>query len=412
MEDSPRTRMLVMKRKKQLIVFLYALILLACSKEESPLPAEGEEARTVGFSVSADEMVTRADAALLATGTIPAGKSFGVYAYYHDDSRWEEAAEPNFMFNQQVTKDATEDLYTYSPLKYWPNEEDDKLSFIGYYPYTPYPVAAPYDAEAAQPTTGIKPQLANTGAGLSAYRFRVKDDVAEQVDFMVSDLEKDLPVSRSLDENPGLPFNNLRVTDKVPLFFRHMTSKIEVSIVVDEDIRTDFYHYTIHSIQLENVLSEGVLTPTYDMTEGKTEFAWSDHSRRQTFNPVIFPTYNTADNATIDVSVATPAITSEAYLLLPQVLGDDVRMTLSYDLMLKSQTTGKVYTYDNDGNLVEVDPAHYTYGNHSVSVQLNTLDLKEWEYNHCYTYLIRLGAHRIEFNAEVVGWGEYHWQPL
>ena len=392
-----------MIEKMYLTGCVLALFLAGCSGEESQLPTEGVEARAVGFAVSAGELVTRADAAWLATGTIPAGKSIGVYAYYHNDCRWATAAttpKPNFMFNQQVTKDATEDLYTYEPLKYWPNEETDKLSFIGYYPYTAYtpdaPDISPYDAGATFPASGIKPQLANADAGLSAYRFRVKDDVAAQIDFMVSD-----SISRSTEPNPGEPFDNLRVTDRVPLFFRHMTSRIEVRVVVDEDLRADFYSYRINNIQLENVWSEGVLTPTYNTTEEKTEFTWSDHARKQTFNPVVFPTYNVSD--------AMQANTSAAYLLLPQVLGDDVRISLSYDLWLKSQTTGKIYTYDGSGALVEVDPANYTYGNHHVTVQLNTLDLKEWVYNHSYVYLIRLGAHRIDFTAQVVGWGESMW---
>ncbi|MBQ9363674.1 MAG: fimbrillin family protein [Bacteroidaceae bacterium] len=373
--------------KIYLSLFLAVGLLFSCRKEEGGEVAE-QEREAIAFTALAKEPVTRADMALLATDKIPNGKSIGVYAYYHDDSQWAAGATPNFMFNQLVTNDATRGDFVYSPLKYWPNEETDKLSFIGYYPYTEYPVDAPYTVADANPATGIKPQLANTGSGLSSYLFQVNDDVTKQVDFMVSGLVPNLPVSRALEEEPGNPFNNLKTTDRVPLVFHHMTSQIEFRVEVDDEIKDDVLDFTMRSLNITNIKSRGLLTPTYDAGTGETSFAWTGHAVPHTY----------------------PIDVDEIYLLLPQVLGDESYLTMSYDLRFKSN--GTVYTYDASGNAVPVGDGGYTYQNLAVSLPLNSLDLKEWLLNYRYIYLIRLGARRIEFTAQVVEWGQYIWTPL
>ena len=85
------------------------------------------------------------------------GKGFGVFAFYHNNSDWAHDVStilPNFMFNEHVSWAGG---WSYSPLKYWPNEtlndsQDpnavmpgaspydtgtylDKLSFFAYAPY-------------------------------------------------------------------------------------------------------------------------------------------------------------------------------------------------------------------------------------------------------------------------------------
>ena len=68
-------------------------------------------------------------------------KDFGVFAFYTGNTVWKDYAsksEPNFMDNQQVTgtkSNAGDWTYTYSPVKYWPNNEGERLSFFAYSPY-------------------------------------------------------------------------------------------------------------------------------------------------------------------------------------------------------------------------------------------------------------------------------------
>ena len=72
-------------------------------------------------------------------------EGFGLFATYTDNAEYTAATGPNFMYNTKVsTKD-----WTYSPLRYWPNETSttnadgkgatsegvDRLSFFAYAPY-------------------------------------------------------------------------------------------------------------------------------------------------------------------------------------------------------------------------------------------------------------------------------------
>lgn len=68
-------------------------------------------------------------------------QGFGVYAYYTGQTPWANAnmTAPNFMNNTKVTYDETANggkgAWTYSPIKYWPNNKNDKVSFFAYAPY-------------------------------------------------------------------------------------------------------------------------------------------------------------------------------------------------------------------------------------------------------------------------------------
>ena len=362
------------------IVFLLA----ACTAEETPV----NPARPITFTSYTAQPVTRADSALLADNAIPAGRSIGVYAYYHDNATWSDAAAPNFMCNQQATNIGLDLPFSYDPLKYWPNENEDKVSFIAYYPYTANTAA---DIAAL----GITALLDKAGTGLPTFRFAVKDNVKQQVDFMVSDLLPNLP-NGTAAVVPGEPAgrDDLTVTDRVRFIFRHAMSKIEFRVVVDPAVREDLAYFTIKGIQLTHIYDEALLTPTYTppvapATEGTTTLGWSD--------------YSDSHQTTYDCK------TTEAYLLLPQTLGDAARLTVTYDLAFKSE--GTTYTYDADGNPVPTE--EYAYTSRSTTYQLNTLKLAgtttpidAWLPNHHYIYNLLINPHRIQFTGQVVEWGQ------
>ena len=57
--------------------------------------------------------------------------SFGVFAFYRNEGA--TVSIPNFMNNQLVT--ISGNAWTYSPIKYWPNESSDKIDFYAYAPH-------------------------------------------------------------------------------------------------------------------------------------------------------------------------------------------------------------------------------------------------------------------------------------
>ena len=352
---------------------------------------------------------TRADEDFLAEHGIPDGKSIGVYAYYHPgtdsnadgiidtNGAWAGSETPNFMFNQMATNNAEDDGFSYSPLKYWPNTNHDKLSFFGYYPYTTNLVgSAPSDAR------GIALKKGSNDAGLPTFELTVSNDVDQQVDFLISDLLTGLPNGTSaVSPSNAVNRDNLTIVDKVRLLFHHATSKVTIRIAIDEDIREDFMSMTISKLKLTNIYRKGTVTPSYAPATGTT-INVTDVSDSLTY--------------TIVNAAATPDPIShltDTYLMLPQTLAYNAdplktaKITISYSITLRSH--GTVYTYV-DGNPVETD--HYTYSNTALlplAKMRRPSDnsfIDTWLPNHHYIYTIRLTANRIEFTGEVVEWGD------
>lgn len=377
---------------------------MACSSNEEPVTtvttASQQRAIAIGDAYTAQP--TRSSAAYSAEEGIDAGQSIGVYAYYHDGSTWDadeayntanpEAPKrliPNFMWNQQATCQEKGSNFSYSPLKYWPNESDDKLSFMAYFPYTDVNAA---DPAAESPTkTGLTPLMANSDAGLPTFRFTVKESADNQVDFLLSELLPNLPNGTSA-VSPGNPDDRstLTVTDRVRFLFHHMTSKVEFRIVAAAEVRKDIAHFHLKSLSVSNLYKDGKLTPTYNTSTGETAYTWSEQSAKHGTSP----------------AYSFPLKTMTGYLMMPQTLSNDVKLSISYDVTFKSD--GTTYTYDNEGRLVPQQD--YTYSN-DATIQLNTMKrtgtdtpLTEWLPNHHYVYYIRIGAETIEFTGQVVEW--------
>ena len=380
---------------KYILTIIGLICLMACSSEETTRTAEtaGSELRPVAFREAYTVEPTRSSAKFTATAGIPTGQSMGVYAYLHNtDTRNYSADSPNFMWNQKATRQEDTEPFTYEPLKYWPNDETSKLSFIAYFPYCNGVANDGTDEDIA--STGVTPQLTNSGTGLPTFDFTVKDAIGDQVDFLVSDVLPNMPQSRDTDDDPGLPFNDLTIHDRVPFLFKHMTAKVEFRIVADPEIRKDIVSFRLNPVNLlipekplgiSNLYKSGRLTPTYDPSTGVTSFAWGNRATKQSYN---FKTY-------------------EPQLLLPQTLGEDVQLSLDYDITFKSDGT----TYHYEGSTPVADQ-EYTYHNAATlklkEMKLTSTDLPltEWEPNHHYIYTIRLRANRIDFTGQVVEWGD------
>lgn len=162
-----------------------ALMLTACSSENDVVQnapqTQETTAQAVGFDVytpAATEVTRSGQAGTMTTGRLQRtegnGGGFGVYAFLVEDEEagadatsyktWSRDAAkqkaPNFMVNEKVLWNATNQGWYYNPLKYWPNEtnkdsqttpalmEDleetvqhlDRLTFFAYAPYVETPV--------------------------------------------------------------------------------------------------------------------------------------------------------------------------------------------------------------------------------------------------------------------------------
>ncbi|MFA6360125.1 MAG: fimbrillin family protein, partial [Dysgonamonadaceae bacterium] len=157
-----------MKKNNLFLLFLMALIVMSCSKDETTMsiPQEGN-AIEFGTYVGRDAQ-TRAsiiDATALQT------QGFGVFAYYTNNGDYTTSSTPNFMWNTKVSTAG----WTYAPIKYWPNETTDKLTFFAYAPHS------------TTTNSNVSDLSVNTTAGDPTLKFTVNDVAKKQSDLLYAD---------------------------------------------------------------------------------------------------------------------------------------------------------------------------------------------------------------------------------
>ena len=130
--------------KKISILAMAALFLAACNQDGQTI-IEDEGGNALLFNATTNVTTTRATYGAINTNALMASADgFGVFAYHNGQTKSPavetEAKAANFMFNQQVRYTGS---WTYSPVKYWPNEtgtnaestDKESLSFLAYAPW-------------------------------------------------------------------------------------------------------------------------------------------------------------------------------------------------------------------------------------------------------------------------------------
>lgn len=149
--------------KKLMTLFAAGLLLAACSNDDNVIDNGPVADGSVQFGVTMTQLdQTRATpgnaVGIIDTEALLAKKEgFGVFGLYTGASVYENTTvTPDFMFNQQVKGklDGTDYVWSYDPVKYWPNT--GKTTFFAYAPYVDH---TKIDFE--------KPELTNCIAGFS-----------------------------------------------------------------------------------------------------------------------------------------------------------------------------------------------------------------------------------------------------
>lgn len=287
--------------KKYFILAAAALAFAACTNEDAIVVEQAAEQQVgevpVAFDAYLNRGVTRAGASgelvtNSATGTQISlqAKGFGVFGYYTDNSDYDYTATPNFMYNQQITYSSA---WTYSPVKYWPNEygdkaiadNTDKLTFFAYAPYVQVtPSTGKVTGDPALQTWGITGLTKNTAAGDPLVKYIVSFDASKSVDLCWGTVPNETTyttwkTTQNDDQtiSKGLPWLNVeRPADatgtggsaqKVKFDFKHATSKLNVQIAYYADKQTNSETETIdpatkiyvRSINFTGIATKGAL---------------------------------------------------------------------------------------------------------------------------------------------------------
>ena len=197
-------------------------------------------------------------------------EGFGLFATYTNNATYTATTGPNFMYNTKVSGAD----WTYSPLRYWPNESGkdgngatsegtDRLTFFAYAPYvTPSDNATGTITGATEGITALTGNAATTDP-------KVTYVVAATPEKSVDLLWGVVPTGTTTWSNvsgtdvkltEGLPYLNLikpNTTQKVNFNFRHALAKLGLKVVGAFDAVTGGTKDAATKITVASVTIEG-----------------------------------------------------------------------------------------------------------------------------------------------------------
>jgi hypothetical protein len=285
-----------------------ALLAVSCAKMETP----GDDGWTViagtehvSFSSNITAPATKGpDSGILPPATkaaLPSGTTFGVFAFYQPGTvggtigTWNSNRKPDFMFNQEVLFDGTD--YSYSPLRYWPSNYENTLSFWAY---------SPYNASPGLLVRNTANNYTSSSQNIPDVRFTVTDG---KTDFLYSNIV----TNQNYASNSGV----------VPFEFSHALSLIDVRAQkIDAD---DKYTVTLKSVSFKGLYMTAILK--------NQDLSWNSYSGTRQDIPVWDD--NPADASDDKVLSHTSSTPVESVMPLPQDLNNDsarlhVEFSVSY----------------------------------------------------------------------------------
>jgi ABC-type Fe3+-hydroxamate transport system substrate-binding protein len=201
-------------------------------------------------------------------------QGFGLFATYTDNAEYTATTGPNFMYNTKVSGEN----WTYSPLRYWPNETSttdadgkgatsegvDRLSFFAYAPY----VSLSDNKEGTvtgDATVGITKLTGNAATTDPKVTYVVSSDPSKSVDLLWGVVPAGVSkwsnvTGTDIDIAEGKPYLNLikpNTSQKVAFNFKHALAKLGLKVVGAFDALTGGTKDNATKITVASVTIEG-----------------------------------------------------------------------------------------------------------------------------------------------------------
>lgn len=309
---------------------------------------------------------------------------FGVYAHYKV-SGGTATSNPNFMNNQKVAWNTATSAWEYAPVKYWPNNDGDEITFWAY---------APWDAE-------------NTSTTATVPSFKVADGT-------------DYVAATSVTKSKSTVND---VDDKVKFEFKHVMSKVgfKVEAIIDElehdpadgqttangteDETTDETTNTITNkttIVVTKVTLNGTLAESGTMNW--TNNAWTLITDQATSKSHVLTPDNFANKNTYTCKITQESDQGKKEYKLGQAVTiekADLNDANSY-LMLVPQNVG--INIEVEYSVITQD-ANLATGFSCVDNKIKSSDFNfNFEGGKAYNFVLHLGLTSVKLEAEVSGW--------
>lgn len=354
---------------------LAAMTMVGCSNDEVVNDYSQDNAIEFGTYVGRG---VQSRGTVETTATV-AEQGFGVFAFYTDNGKYGEgsytAFKPNFMKNEEVkgteagtdTEGNTTYTWTYSPVKYWPNEKTDYLSFLAYAPYS-------------------EDYVLGTDNTIS---FNVANDVTNQIDFLYCSNATSL-------KNLSKP----SVDQKVKFQFDHALTRVGFKAKLMVDMVNPDGNGTTDDTDDDGQIALGKETTVaisqikfgYIATGGKFNIetgTWSGQYQISTMNEYTLGADNLQNNTEIE-SLSTPNENinkDDSYLMLVPAAGQ---------LPCWVEVTYTVTTEDkklDEGKSVVTNVIKSTFTNQGILQQ-----------GKAYNLVLHIGLTSVKVEAEVDEW--------
>ncbi|MCR5573579.1 MAG: hypothetical protein K6F78_02020, partial [Bacteroidaceae bacterium] len=396
--------------KKYLFLAVAATVFAACSNDSDPVSQAPENGKNnteavnvpVTFGAYVDRATTRAGATgVTALDSLKKIAGFGVMAYYTDNNTYDGLTTPNFMYNQKVTWNKTDSVWTYTPVKYWPNEygsnaTSEEIDRVSFFAYGPYVEVTPSNGKAtANADWGITGLSRNSATGDPFVKYIASFDETKSVDLVwgVSDGTAWNIVESTTAQTmtAGLPWLDVQrpkdptKTQNLKFTFKHALTQLNVQIdaMVDStdvnkglDANTRIY---VRSVTFEGFAMQGALnlnnttanTPlwlSYDgandldsgdevtiydgRKDGKEGVAAAGSEKSRGLNAKLIQdtewgdANQTAGVTETPVNLFTASAANTCFYVIPT--SDNVKVTIVYDVETKDVNLN---TYLSDGKM-------------------------------------------------------------
>lgn len=413
-----------MMKNVYLIAAAAAAVLVAgCAKNE--VIQTPQEMTPVTFGVYNGRMATKAVSTttygqINTNALLQASVGFGVFAYYSDGAANDYDGTnfiPNFMYNQKVAytdttdpADGIADAWTYSPIKYWPNEYNtsdaigadvDKLTFFAYAPHvTNLNIAADKGVSisdgAGTPAAadeGITAMTANDATGDPTLTFKVPANEANQIDLLRSDAATQNVTKRAID-------------GKVIFTFKHALSNLTILPIAVVDAKTTIPASSGTNVAAGTAVKVNSITVTGKFNQQGTlnlaTGAWTS-SAAATDQTVTYAPATALDVTLINdkaeantTYAANPSDFPE-FMFIPSSSAQDYVITINYDFITTDAAV--------DGGTVMV--------HNVINKTLSSVNFQQGKKIKLY---VGLGMTTVLFDASVANWtddaSQEVWLPI
>lgn len=342
------------------LIALAALAFVGCAKDE--VKSSVDNAIEFGTYLGRD---AQTKGSVFDTETMQGENvGFGVFAYYTNEAQYSDAATPNFMNNQQVTYNESASAWTYAPVKYWPNEATDYVSFFAYAPY-----AKTYNVPAS---------------GDPIIDFTVPADVTDHIDLVAA-------------VNSHINCQKQAVSDVVKFTFKHALSRVgfKVEAVMDE-VNDQVNGATPDADNQDNPITDGTTISVQEVeligdfyTSGKLNLngaVWTPDEDGKTGSYTLKAEDFTdiAEDVTIDPEVLNK---DTEYMMLIPTKTIAVKVRVKYTVTTADdKLSGGASVVEND---ITSDEFAFTF-----------------DQGKAYTFVLHLGLTSVKLDAEVADWEE------